>query len=309
MCDPLLELVLWVADRSFDPGVLRPAAEIAPLAKGSFGPPESIGHFLRREHSSHVRASFVRHVRARMLIVRRAYCYHRLMPTERSYSVVMSHVLKPIGGRPDTLALAQPLPGNEAWTVQLAFRVRGGRTDLIAHAVIPTPKGWPEHVTDKQVDDEGNLSRPWLELRTWLTDWVESLEEPPGRLTTAVVRSAMTGELERHARRLIASWSDRGFLFPKGAAGHPTGRPRGASGNGDRFFAELAARYVQLSAETDKAVEALAAEMGAKVSTTRNRIFRAREKGLLTSPGQGRTGGELTERAVNLLRGEHDGEH
>lgn len=224
----------------------------------------------------------------------------------------MSHfLLNPSrGGRPDTIALAQPLRGSEAWTVQLAFRVGGGRTDLIAHAVIPTPADWPAEVTEQTVGEDGTVRRRWNELRDWLTDWVRALPQPAQpRLTTAVVRSAMTGDLERLARRLIADWSDQGFMFPRGAAGHRTARPRGSYGNGDLFYAQVAARYVELSTETDKAIEVLAKEMGAKVSTTRNRIYRAREKGLLTSPGQGRTGGELTERAANLLREGDRGEH
>lgn len=78
-------------------------------------------------------------------------------------------------------------------------------------------------------------------------------------------------------------------------------RPQtGAAGRGDERYAMVAALYVaQLGGP--KPVEAVGKLLHLNTSTARNLLFEARERGLLTSIGRGRAGGELTDKARALL--------
>lgn len=79
-------------------------------------------------------------------------------------------------------------------------------------------------------------------------------------------------------------------------------RPRpGAAGRADEHYAALAAMYVDLLATSSRPTQDLADLLGEKVSAIRNYIYKARERGLLTTAGRGKAGGELTDKARRLL--------
>lgn len=69
---------------------------------------------------------------------------------------------------------------------------------------------------------------------------------------------------------------------------------------GNTYYASVAAAYVELLADRAP-VAALAKNLGVSASKVRNDLFAARERGLLTSTGQGRAGGELTDEAREIL--------
>lgn len=208
----------------------------------------------------------------------------------------------------DQVAVAEPLPDRPEWLVALLFRVGRGSTDLVAHAVMPRPADWPTEESRSEPSD--TFPHPsTLEARRWLAAWANVVPDPgpTDRLTTAVVRSVHTSGLERWARGYIARL--QGSLVKAGAAGDPIRKSRGALGSGDGRLALLAARYVELCSDqvTKAPLQVLANEWSLAIETVRSYLYRARERGLLTSPGRGRAGGELTDRAIDLLRGDEDG--
>jgi len=71
----------------------------------------------------------------------------------------------------------------------------------------------------------------------------------------------------------------------------------------DRFFAEQAQRY-ERALTSPNPIRTVAAESGYSATAARNHIHEARERDLLTSTTPGRAGGELTSKAIELLRGE-----
>jgi hypothetical protein len=73
-----------------------------------------------------------------------------------------------------------------------------------------------------------------------------------------------------------------------------------------KFYCAIALLY-SLRAEYNpfKVVELISSDLGININSAKDRIKKARELGLLTSPGQGRAGaGEITQKAINLLKEE-----
>ena len=77
-------------------------------------------------------------------------------------------------------------------------------------------------------------------------------------------------------------------------------RQRGRRGYPITHYGTLARRFVELCGEP-RVIERLAGEADVSVKTIERWIYTARDKGLLTSRGQGRQGGELTEACEKLL--------
>jgi hypothetical protein len=78
-------------------------------------------------------------------------------------------------------------------------------------------------------------------------------------------------------------------------------RPGGA-GRDDRFYATWAKRYVD--ADPRKRIKDLAETYSQKYGAVTQFIFDARERGLLSREGQGKSGGVLTPKALAILRKE-----
>jgi hypothetical protein len=79
-----------------------------------------------------------------------------------------------------------------------------------------------------------------------------------------------------------------------------TGRPRKRP---DRYFAEVASKYVSLVAEGDLTpIQSLGDHLGLSTDRVRDLIHKARMRHLLTKTRQGRLGGQLTPAARRLLR-------
>lgn len=77
-----------------------------------------------------------------------------------------------------------------------------------------------------------------------------------------------------------------------------------SSGRGDAQYAAVAAMYVELlDAGDSRPVTVLADRMHFGEKTIRNYLFKARERGLLTSVGPGKAGGQLTDKAKEILDG------
>lgn len=74
----------------------------------------------------------------------------------------------------------------------------------------------------------------------------------------------------------------------------------GRNSFGDLFYARQAARYVDALGEPNP-IEAVAAQTFYAASQVRNHIAKARALGLLTRTTRGKSGGELTSKALQLL--------
>lgn len=98
--------------------------------------------------------------------------------------------------------------------------------------------------------------------------------------------------LRQRMRKLAADFADR---------------PRpGAAGRGDDRYAAVAQMYVELlDAGEQHPVKVLAGQLLLGDKTVRNLLYKARERGLLTSAGRGQAGGQLTDKAKEILDGQH----
>ena len=98
----------------------------------------------------------------------------------------------------------------------------------------------------------------------------------------------------------LAEWSD--FARSLSDFGE---RPRtGPAGRGDDSYAALSALYVGLIDEGEqRPIRAVADRLGLAEKTVQNHLFKARERGLLTSLGRGKAGGQLTNKAKEILSG------
>ena len=161
------------------------------------------------------------------------------------------------------------------------------------------------------------IAMPHTEREWW---WVQhSLEKPEEDGFGAEPRAAAGGLAARRVRPAIrtgaaierarsAERRDRRSAFPSSfrfsdqALEAP---PRvGSRGRSDRYYAEFAAAYVAAIDRGERApVEAVANELGDGHSRTyvRDTLNIARDRGLLTRPARGRSGGQLTDEARAVL--------
>lgn len=82
-------------------------------------------------------------------------------------------------------------------------------------------------------------------------------------------------------------------------------RPRtGPVGRSDRSYAALSALYLEMIEKGEqRPIRAVAGRLGLAEKTVQNHLFKARERGLLTSLGRGKAGGHLTDKAKEMLSG------
>lgn len=115
-------------------------------------------------------------------------------------------------------------------------------------------------------------------------------------------------QIERDVRRpsVMMTMPDEWCEAPVKVAKRP-----GSAGHGPLFYAQWARRYVDaVNDETRELAiyKHLGALEGERPETIAQWIMKARQKGLLTKTGQGKRGGELTDRGKRLLAGHDDEE-
>lgn len=74
----------------------------------------------------------------------------------------------------------------------------------------------------------------------------------------------------------------------------------GPTGRGDEFYAHVAATYVA-HLDSHRPIEQTADKLSLSTARIRNLVYEARRRGLLTKVTRGRAGGELTDKAKELL--------
>lgn len=198
------------------------------------------------------------------------------------------------------LALAADRLGDSDWLLMLCFRIGDGLTDLIAHLIQPMPADWKS-----MARRQGNSKAAGPSRHEWLLSIADTLglwppKPGPSHLTTAIVRAATTTELEKATRKQVARRQDiwRGEV-------HPGSAQKSGPQKGNLHLALIAKRYVELlqTSSTPK-TDLVNEHPGTSINTVNSWLYKARERGLLTSDGRGRAGGRLTPEALRLIEGD-----
>jgi hypothetical protein len=126
---------------------------------------------------------------------------------------------------------------------------------------------------------------------------------PAGGLTARQLRRATLGDLTRKATRGLVG-ELMSAIAPDSTQtaddDHVPLHP-GRAGRDDHFYAVWAARYVERAAYTPRPIVELAELHDRPSARVREYIAQARRRGLLTETTRGRSGGELTDKAITLL--------
>lgn len=197
---------------------------------------------------------------------------------------------------------------DSGWRAAFRMRVQGGAPVVAEVRVFPAPQErringhnlvageWEAEVGGARAPaPAGGLSARVLR-RVALQDAL--------RLTMEKIAEIREHVGEEEADQFLAGWGvDKlaGWGLDK-LATEASRRP-GPAGRSDRFYAEVANAYVQIAAQPHP-VETLAGSMGRPTSHVRQLLNTARERGLLSAAPRGRAGGELTEKALAVLRDE-----
>lgn len=127
---------------------------------------------------------------------------------------------------------------------------------------------------------------------------------PAGGVTARMLRRVPLGAISEGLRkdvvgRVAQVKSDR-VAQAEWVSDFDENRRPGRRGRSDRFYAELALAYVALLPSAAPVAE-LAAARHLSTSQMRGLLHEARTRKLLTTPPQGRSGGQLTPKARELL--------
>jgi hypothetical protein len=128
----------------------------------------------------------------------------------------------------------------------------------------------------------------------------------PHPLTTPVIRNVHLDDLYELAAGSLSVAPNLGIQFEIDRAEFHEQRRPGRRGRSDLFYAEVAARYVEFTRSSSTATKDLAGALQSSPSSARDLLSEARRRNLLTRPPvKGRQGGELTEKAIEILRRKH----
>jgi hypothetical protein len=114
-----------------------------------------------------------------------------------------------------------------------------------------------------------------------------------------MLRQIHTGAIiaaHRAAARVI------GLIQPGAAPDLSVSERVGRRGRDDRFYARWAAEYADAFSRSSHPVAEMASRHSLSPSQVRNLVYACRRRGMLTAAPSGRAGGELTARAIGLLK-------
>ncbi len=141
-------------------------------------------------------------------------------------------------------------------------------------------------------------------------------EAPSGGLETHMLRGVLPiGHLRKYLPKVLRETQAKsGSYFTDALAqrGFPAsdlqrGKRMGRVVRDDRWYAELAARYVVMSRRKPASpIPVLANSLHLATSTVSDALGEARRRGLLTPPPPGRPGGQLTDKALAILTSQSD---
>jgi hypothetical protein len=169
--------------------------------------------------------------------------------------------------------------GWSAWQIDIVIIPNGRIREMkilpnsIGRPVLPG--GEPTYDEDRDLTTSMFRELPIAAMRRAALDYIRQELEPFDR--------SKRGQREPNARRWVTEWD----------------RP-GRRGRPDYDYAVLAEKYVRLLSER-RPIEVLAEREQISPAHVRNMLHEARRRELLTRVGQGRAGGELTEKAMREL--------
>ena len=193
-------------------------------------------------------------------------------------------------------------PLDEDWFSYVRFVAIDGRPVIAELRVLPTAAQF------------GEVGDPWMAPALDRTEWPEPPDEG---LTSRALRRVHLGQAVDLAHKQIQKLLDRDReprLMPKFTA-EAVSAPRqpGRRGRDDRFYATVAAIYVEALERDPRRPVVLAAQMLSKrrrgtfkPAYVRDLLHVARQRGLLTRPPKGRAGGQLTGKARAALAADED---
>jgi hypothetical protein len=172
-----------------------------------------------------------------------------------------------------------------------------------AVVVFPIDDDWDAHVRLRPENGSPSVVGLSVKRNRYRRGW------PPGGLTSRAIRKINLGTAFRLFRQeVLGAWDDplgpegrltvRGFTGVRPAKrGHP-----GRRGHDDLTYAKVAALYARAVALGSRApVRVVAQELVITIDHAKRLVGVARKRGLLTPGRRGRAGGELTDRARELL--------
>lgn len=136
---------------------------------------------------------------------------------------------------------------------------------------------------------------------------VREFRTAPRQITATLLRTIPLGSIENFARaelRRVSAYPGLMTAQLKGTLDSWRETPRpGRAGRGDADYAQMAAHYVDLLRHGDpKPATTLAKRHHYEVSHVKNVLYEARRRGLLTAAPRGKPGGDLTKKAIEILK-------
>jgi hypothetical protein len=175
---------------------------------------------------------------------------------------------------------------SEVWSEQLCQWVQ-------EWVLVEVPGGW-------QLRGEVDWTGTGLVLRRLTIE--PSGDTVPGTgITTRMLQGVRAGDMLRASREAARQAAAMAGLERE----WPVSRQSGPRGQNDLYYARWAAAYVAALEASARPIADLAAEHHLSVSRVSDIIRKCRIKEMLTQPGQGRAGGQLTQKAVATLETEN----
>jgi hypothetical protein len=131
---------------------------------------------------------------------------------------------------------------------------------------------------------------------------------PTGGITARLLHRIQLGALTDGFRReQTQDWTLQELIFGKAPPTYqlpPEGNRSGPKGWGEEFYQDVSVAYLKaLGMDPHRPIQVMLPRYpGYTKVNVRDWVFRAREKGYLTSPRQGRAGGEATEKLLDALK-------
>jgi hypothetical protein len=210
-----------------------------------------------------------------------------------------------------------PIEGRFPWFVYASFYARDGGMVLAEVRVFPGPDR--EMLRDAGYSAWSEAEPNLPKIGEWSPEGVENFvvqdadterpAVPEGGIVGQLLREVPTSELVAEYVRVRSEHERR--LIPRLAKRLPPGQPErpGKAGRDDRFYLPWAIAYAEALAEdkTSRApVEAVARKFGVSRTHARDMISQARRRRLLPHASQGRAGGQLTQKALDLIANKED---
>jgi hypothetical protein len=136
-----------------------------------------------------------------------------------------------------------------------------------------------------------------------LTFFPATMSRPVGGLTTSVLRNVSLEYLYEMARQVLALPPEVGPALEIQLDAASRVRRSGRQGRSDTEYAQLAAKYVEEVGRGPKPIPRLSERLHVGESSLRGMLNVARGRKLLTDAPPGQAGGELTQKAKDLLDG------